>query len=149
MTSLKTIRAKDFAPFYQNSVGIDQLFDNLLSTVNVNTQSNYPPYNIIKKDDNNYRIEVAVAGFSEGDIKVTIEQNVLMIEAAKLEEVEDTTEDYVHRGISSRKFSRTFNLAEHIEVKSAKVENGILSLVLEREIPEQLMPKSIEIEYKQ
>jgi molecular chaperone IbpA len=147
MTSLKTIRAKDFAPFYQNSVGIDQLFDNLLSTVNVNTQSNYPPYNIIKKDDNNYLIEVAVAGFSEGDIKVTVEQNVLNINAENSDE--ETTDEFVHRGISSRKFSRTFNLAEHIEIKAAKVENGILSLVLEREIPEQLMPKSIEIEYRQ
>ena len=147
MTSLKTIRAKDFAQFYQNSVGIDQLFDNLLSTVNVNTQSNYPPYNIIKKDDNNYLIEVAVAGFSEGDIKVTVEQNVLNINAENSDE--ETTDEFVHRGISSRKFSRTFNLAEHIEIKAAKVENGILSLVLEREIPEQLMPKSIEIEYRQ
>jgi len=147
MTSLKTIRAKDFAPFYQNSVGIDQLIDNLLSTVNVNTQSNYPPYNIIKKDDNNYLIEVAVAGFSEGDIKVTVEQNVLNINAENSDE--ETTDEFVHRGISSRKFSRTFNLAEHIEIKAAKVENGILSLVLEREIPEQLMPKSIEIEYRQ
>ena len=147
MTSLKTIRAKDFAPFFQNSVGIDQLFDNLLSTVNVNTQSNYPPYNIIKKDDNNYLIEVAVAGFSEGDIKVTVEQNVLNINAENSDE--ETTDEFVHRGISSRKFSRTFNLAEHIEIKAAKVENGILSLVLEREIPEQLMPKSIEIEYRQ
>jgi len=147
MTSLKTIRARDFAPFYQNSVGIDQLFDNLLSTVNVNTQSNYPPYNIIKKDDNNYLIEVAVAGFSEGDIKVTVEQNVLNINAENSDE--ETTDEFVHRGISSRKFSRTFNLAEHIEIKAAKVENGILSLVLEREIPEQLMPKSIEIEYRQ
>ena len=147
MTSLKTIRAKDFAPFYQNSVGIDQRFDNLLSTVNVNTQSNYPPYNIIKKDDNNYLIEVAVAGFSEGDIKVTVEQNVLNINAENSDE--ETTDEFVHRGISSRKFSRTFNLAEHIEIKAAKVENGILSLVLEREIPEQLMPKSIEIEYRQ
>ena len=147
MTSLKTIRAKDFAPFYQNSVDIDQLFDNLLSTVNVNTQSNYPPYNIIKKDDNNYLIEVAVAGFSEGDIKVTVEQNVLNINAENSDE--ETTDEFVHRGISSRKFSRTFNLAEHIEIKAAKVENGILSLVLEREIPEQLMPKSIEIEYRQ
>jgi molecular chaperone IbpA len=147
MTSLKTIRAKDFAPFYQNSVGIDQLFDNLLSTVNVNTQSNYPPYNIIKNDDNNYLIEVAVAGFSEGDIKVTVEQNVLNINAENSDE--ETTDEFVHRGISSRKFSRTFNLAEHIEIKAAKVENGILSLVLEREIPEQLMPKSIEIEYRQ
>ena len=147
MTSLKTIRAKDFAPFYQNSVGIDQLFDNLLSTVNVNTQSNYPQYNIIKKDDNNYLIEVAVAGFSEGDIKVTVEQNVLNINAENSDE--ETTDEFVHRGISSRKFSRTFNLAEHIEIKAAKVENGILSLVLEREIPEQLMPKSIEIEYRQ
>ena len=147
MTSLKTIRAKDFAPFYQNSVGQDQLIDNLLSTVNVNTQSNYPPYNIIKKDDNNYLIEVAVAGFSEGDIKVTVEQNVLNINAENSDE--ETTDEFVHRGISSRKFSRTFNLAEHIEIKAAKVENGILSLVLEREIPEQLMPKSIEIEYRQ
>ena len=147
MTSSKTIRARDFAPFYQNSVGIDQLFDNLLSTVNVNTQSNYPPYNIIKKDDNNYLIEVAVAGFSEGDIKVTVEQNVLNINAENSDE--ETTDEFVHRGISSRKFSRTFNLAEHIEIKAAKVENGILSLVLEREIPEQLMPKSIEIEYRQ
>jgi len=147
MTSLKTIRAKDFAQFYQNSVGQDQLIDNLLSTVNVNTQSNYPPYNIIKKDDNNYLIEVAVAGFSEGDIKVTVEQNVLNINAENSDE--ETTDEFVHRGISSRKFSRTFNLAEHIEIKAAKVENGILSLVLEREIPEQLMPKSIEIEYRQ
>jgi molecular chaperone IbpA len=142
MTSL-SFRSKDFAPFYQNSIGIDRLFNDLISNVNTE-QGNYPPYNIIKEDENHYLIEIAVAGFREGDINVSVEQNVLTIDGDGHANQE---REYIHQGLSNRKFTRTFNLAEHIEVKSAEIVNGILHIGLEREVPEQLLPKAIDVKY--
>ena len=128
----------------RNSIGLDSIFDSLLGTMEHN-QSNYPPYNIVKSDDDNYTIELAIAGFGQGDIDIQVKEGELII---KGEKSEDEESQYLHHGIGTRKFTRTFNLAEYVEVKSADVENGILKVALERNIPEAMKPKSIAINYK-
>lgn len=141
MTRITTL---DLPQLYRNSIGLDSIFDSLLGRLDHN-QSNYPPYNIVKSDDDNYTIEIAVAGFAQGDIDIQVKEGELIITGAKSDE-DDT--QYLHHGIGTRKFTRTFNLAEYVEVKSADVENGVLSIALERNIPEAMKPKSIAINYK-
>ena len=141
MTRITTL---DLPQLYRNSIGLDSIFDSLLGRLDHN-QSNYPPYNIVKSDDDNYTIEIAVAGFAQGDIDIQVKEGELIITGAKSDE-DDT--QYLHHGIGTRKFTRTFNLAEYVEVKSADVENGVLKIALERNIPEAMKPKSIAINYK-
>jgi len=141
MTRITTL---DLPQLYRNSVGLDSIFDSLLGKIEHN-QSNYPPYNIIKQDDDNYTIEVAVAGFGQGDIDIQVKEGELIITGAKSVDEES---QYLHQGIGTRKFTRTFNLAEYVEVKSADCVNGVLSIVLERNIPDAMKPKSIAINYK-
>ena len=141
MTRITTL---DLPQLYRNSIGLDSIFDSLLGTMEHN-QSNYPPYNIVKSDDDNYTIELAIAGFGQGDIDIQVKEGELII---KGEKSEDDESQYLHHGIGTRKFTRTFNLAEYVEVKSADVENGILKVALERNIPEAMKPKSIAINYK-
>lgn len=141
MTRITTL---DLPQLYRNSIGLDSIFDSLLGRLDHN-QSNYPPYNIVKSDDDNYTIEIAVAGFAQGDIDIQVKEGELIITGAKSDE-DDT--QYLHHGIGTRKFTRTFNLAEYVEVKSAVCENGVLSIALERNIPEAMKPKSIAINYK-
>ena len=143
MTRLTTL---DLQPFYRNSVGIDRLFDSMLSRIDSTTSTNYPPYNIIKKDEDNYVIEIATAGFAEGEIDVQVNDGQLIVTGEKAES--ETEVNYLHQGIGTRKFVRSFQLAEYVEVKSATVENGILVVTLEREVPETMKPKSIAITYK-
>lgn len=141
MTRITTL---DLPQLYRNSIGLDSIFDSLLGTMEHN-QTNYPPYNIVKSDDDNYTIELAIAGFGQGDIDIQVKEGELII---KGEKSEDEESQYLHHGIGTRKFTRTFNLAEYVEVKSADVENGILRIALERNIPEAMKPKSIAINYK-
>lgn len=141
MTRITTL---DLPQLYRNSIGLDSIFDSLLGTMEHN-QTNYPPYNIVKSDDDNYTIELAIAGFGQGDIDIQVKEGELII---KGEKSEDEESQYLHHGIGTRKFTRTFNLAEYVEVKSADVENGILKVALERNIPEAMKPKSIAINYK-
>ena len=141
MTRITTL---DLPQLYRNSIGLDSIFDSLLGRLDHN-QSNYPPYNIVKSDDDNYIIEIAVAGFAQGDIDIQVKEGELIITGAKSDE-DDT--QYLRHGIGTRKFTRTFNLAEYVEVKSAVCENGVLSIALERNIPEAMKPKSIAINYK-
>lgn len=143
MTRLSTL---DLTPFYRNSVGIDRLFDSMLSRIDSTSTGNYPPYNIIKKDEDNYIIEVATAGFAEGEIDVQVNDGQLIITGEKPES--DVEVNYLHQGIGTRKFVRSFQLAEYVEVKSATVEKGILVVTLERLVPETMKPKSIAITYK-
>ena len=143
MTRLSTL---DLTPFYRNSVGIDRLFDAMLSRIDSTSTGNYPPYNIIKKDEDNYVIEVATAGFAEGEIDVQVNDGQLIITGEKPES--DVEVNYLHQGIGTRKFIRSFQLAEYVEVKSATVENGILVVTLEHLVPETMKPKSIAITYK-
>ena len=144
MTRLTSL---DLQPFYRNSVGIDHLFDTMINRIDNANSTNYPPYNIIKHNDDNYTIEVAVAGFADGEIDVQVNDGQLIITGDKAE-VEATDDNYLHQGIGTRKFIRTFQLAEYVEVKTASVDNGILIVSLEREVPEAMKPKSIAINYK-
>ena len=148
MTRELTLRSLDIPSIHKFAVGFDTLFDELQR---VTTQrDNYPPYNVVKHDDDHFTVEVAVAGFKEGDINITVEKNILTIKGEQvqtLDELENQVE-YVHRGISSRNFMRTFPLADHVEVIGAKAENGILRIELERQVPEEQKPKTIAITYK-
>jgi len=147
MTRELTLRSLDIPSIHKFAVGFDTLFDELQR---VTTQrDNYPPYNVVKHDDDHFTVEIAVAGFKEGDINITVEKNILTIKGEQvqtLDELENQVE-YVHRGISSRNFVRTFPLADHVEVIGAKAENGILRIELERQVPEEQKPKTIAITY--
>lgn len=145
MTRLTTL---DLQPFYRNSVGIDRIFDSMLNRIeHSSSTTNYPPYNIIKIDDDNYKIEVAVAGFTKGEIDVQTHDGQLIIKGEK-EDQEVLDVNYLHSGIGNRKFLRTFELSDYVEVASAEVKDGILTVDLERHVPESMKPKTIDINYK-
>lgn len=143
------ITSLDLNPLYRNSIGFNQLFDRITSNIDTASQQNYPPYNIIKHNDENYIIEIAAAGFQKPDVEITLENGTLTVTGKQIKKVDGEDEangiEYLHRGLSSRNFDRTFNLAEHVEVKSAEMNNGILSIHLEKIIPEAMKPKTIEI----
>ena len=128
-------------------VGFDRMFDDMEHRFANQINNNYPPHNIIKTGDNDYRIEVAVAGFAEGEIDIALDKRLLTITGARKRD-EDAGHEYLHRGISSRDFKHTFTLAEHVEVKSAAIKDGILAVYLEREVPEEAKPKAIAITYQ-
>lgn len=140
---MNTLTTFDIPTLNRNFIGIDRLLDRML--VNGQTQEGYPPYNVVKLDDDNFEIELAVAGFGEKDIEVTVHNGVLAIEGKTAESQTERT--FLHKGISSRKFRRTFNLADHVEVKDAKVRDGILSIALERQVPEELKPRKISVNF--
>jgi len=125
------------------------MFDELMRVSNQQSQQNYPPYNVVKHSEDKFVIELAVAGFREGDITVTVEKNLLTIAGEQSESLDEleTPKEYLHRGISSRSFTRTFTLADHVEVIEATSKNGILSITLERKVPEELQPKKIAISF--
>lgn len=135
----------DFSPLYRNSVGFDRLAALLSSANRLEQNASYPPYNIRNVDDNRYLITMAVAGFSEADLDITSEQNTLTVKGKRSEEEEDEG-TYLHRGIANRSFERRFNLADYVRVSGAKLENGMLHIALEREIPEAMRPRKIEIQ---
>jgi molecular chaperone IbpA len=134
--------AFDFTPFRRSAVGFDRLFDMLETSAASGNAENYPPFDLIKVDDNKYRIEVAVAGFRRDEIEITAHQNVLIVRGQK---GEDTAANYIHRGIATRSFERRFALADHINVTGADLHDGMLSLDLVREIPEAMKPRKIAI----
>lgn len=145
-----TLRSFDIPSIHKFAVGFDNIFDEILRTSNQQGNNNYPPYNILKHDDNKFVIELAVAGFRQGDINVIVEKNLLTITGDKIEnidELDNPQPEYVHRGISARNFTRTFTLADHVEVIDASAKDGILSVTLERIVPEELKPKTIAIKY--
>jgi len=137
--------AFDFAPFRRSTVGFDRLFDMLENSSTGQAQENYPPFDLIKLGDNDYRIELAVAGFKSGEIDITAQQNVLIVSGKKKEESEDKGSDYIYRGIATRSFERRFALADHIQVRGADLKDGLLSIELVREIPEVMKPRKIDI----
>lgn len=144
------LRSIDIPQLHRFGVGFDSMFDRIDEILRMNSQgnSNYPPYNMVKLDENRYAIEVAVAGFKKGEVSIQVKENLLTIEGKQAPEVEDGTREYVHRGISGRDFQRVFTLADHVEVVGATQENGILIIELERQIPEEKKPKSIAISYQ-
>ncbi len=140
------MRTFDLSPFYRSTVGFDRMF-RLLDTLpggEVSTQS-YPPYNIERTAENEYRITMAVAGFSEDDLSVEAKENTLSVKGEKATEKEGGKSDYLYRGIAGRTFERRFQLADHVEVKAANIENGLLHIDLVREIPDAMKPRSIAI----
>src|SRR5262245_9539459 len=133
----------DLSPLFRSTVGFDhlsQLFEDSFSDV----VPGYPPYNIEKLDENEYRIVMAVAGFGAEDVKVTAKENTLVVEGKQSDKTNGNR--YLHRGIAARAFERTFELADHIQVMGAKLENGLLVVELKREIPEALKPRVIPIQ---
>ena len=136
--------AFDFAPFRRSTVGFDRLFD-MLENSTGQTQENYPPFDLIKKGDNDYSIQLAVAGFKPDEIDITAQQNVLLVTGRRSEEDEEKGTDFVYRGIANRSFERRFALADHIQVKGADLKDGLLSIELVREIPEAMKPRKIDI----
>jgi molecular chaperone IbpA len=139
-----TLRSLDIPSIHKFAVGFDNMFDDLLRTSQANT--NYPPYNIVKQGEDNFAIELAVAGFKDGEINIQVERNQLTVKGEQAVDLDNQVE-YLHRGISARSFSRTWTLADHVEVAGAKSENGILTISLERKIPEEQKPKTIAINY--
>ena len=137
--------AFDFAPFRRSTVGFDRLFDMLENSSTSQSQENYPPFDLIKLGDNDYRIELAVAGFRSDEIDITAQQNVLIVTGKKKEESEEKGSDYIYRGIATRSFERRFALADHIQVRGADLRDGLLSVDLVREIPEAMKPRKINI----
>ena len=139
------MRQFDFTPLYRHSVGFDRLANVLDNLKNVDQgQNSYPPFNIEKLDENSYRITLAVAGFSEKDLTIESKDGFLVVTGSKGEE-QDEPQEFLHRGIAQRAFERRFQLADHVKVRDASLENGLLYVSLEREIPEALKPRKIEI----
>lgn len=132
----------DFAPLFRTTVGFDHL-TNVLDSLSGERSQSYPPYNIERVEQDKYQITMAVAGFTEDEISVVAENNMLTV-AAEKEEKEDNAE-YLYRGIAERNFKRQFRLEDHVKVVSASMENGLLHIALEREIPEAMKPRTIAI----
>jgi molecular chaperone IbpA len=149
MTRELTLRSLDIPSIHKFAVGFDNVFDELMRVTSQQSNTNYPPYNIIKHTDDQFAIELAVAGFRDGEIDVEVENNQLTIRGEQAIEVneEGNTVEYLHRGISARNFVRTFTLADHVEVVDARIANGILTISLERKIPEEKKPKKIAISF--
>jgi molecular chaperone IbpA len=149
MTRELTLRSLDIPSIHKFGIGFDSILDELMRVNAQQTNTNYPPYNIVKHSEDAFAIELAVAGFREGDINITLEKNVLTIKGEQrlsLDELEKEVE-YVHRGISARNFDRIFTLADYVEVTRARAENGILTIELERQVPEEQKPKTVAITY--
>jgi molecular chaperone IbpA len=147
MTKTLTLRALDIPSVHKFGIGFDRMFDELQRLTD--QQSAYPPYNILKINDNQFVIELAVAGFTEGEIEIEVEKNILVIKGSKVKDIDEAPKEYeyVVKNIANRDFDRTFTLAEYVEVVDAKVSNGILSVYLERKVPETELPKRIAISY--
>ncbi|WP_323763827.1 Hsp20 family protein [Marinovum sp.] len=139
------MRSYDFAPLYRATVGFDQMADLMDRVLANDVQSQtYPPYNIEKTAEDAYRISIAVAGFADEDLSVEVKDQALVVSARKADE-DEQERAYLHRGIATRAFERRFHLADHVKVVGASHENGMLHIDLEREIPEALKPRRIEI----
>ncbi|MGQ3299825.1 Hsp20 family protein [Reyranella sp.] len=140
------MRTVDYSPFYRATVGFDRVFDLLDSVASQSGANGYPPYNIEKAGDNAYRIVMAVAGFAEAELNVTQKENELLVtgQAAPTESQEE--KQYLYRGIAGRNFERRFQLADHVKVTGAKLANGLLTIELQREIPEEKKPRAIPVQ---
>ena len=139
------MRSYDLSPLFRSTVGFDRwsnLFDTALRAGDNGV--GYPPYNIEKLGDDNYRVTMAVAGFGEDDIEITAQENLLVV-AGKLGETREDDATYLYRGIATRAFERRFSLADHVKITGATLVNGVLTIDLERELPEAMKPRRIAI----
>ncbi len=133
--------AFDFTPYRRSTIGFDRLFDMMENNAGPG-QDNYPPFDLIQLGENDYRIDLAVAGFRNDEIDITAQQNVLIVAGKKRDE---DGSNFIHRGIATRSFERRFALADHIQVRNADLSDGLLSIELVREIPEAMKPRKIDI----
>jgi molecular chaperone IbpA len=136
------MRTFDFSPLWRSTIGFDHVADLLDASLRQPADDNYPPYNIERSGEDAYRISLAVAGFSVDDVAVTAEQDTLVIEGKK---PELPTREYLYHGIAARPFRRVFNLADHVKVKEASFQDGLLIIDLVREVPESMKPRRIPI----
>ncbi|WP_112481031.1 MULTISPECIES: Hsp20 family protein [Vibrio] len=136
------MRTVDFTPLYRNAIGFDRLFNMMEANSAKNSSGGYPPYNIEQQDENHFRITMAVAGFAEDQLDLTQKENMLIV---KGERKAEEGKNYVYQGIAERDFERKFQLADYVKVVGASMENGLLHVDLEREIPEAMQPRKIEI----
>jgi molecular chaperone IbpA len=139
------MRTFDLAPLYRSTVGFDRLFSLLDQAAGFESAPSYPPYNIERTGDNAYRITVAVAGFSEAELSIEVKEGTLAIRGEKQATENGKDGQVLYQGIAARAFERRFQLADHVEVKGAALENGLLHVDLVREIPEAMKPRSIPI----
>lgn len=138
------MRPFDFSPLFRSTVGFDRMPQLMEAAMKGADHSDgYPPYNIEKQGDDKYRISLAVAGFGPDEIDITAKENTLLVQGKTKSAEDDRT--YLHRGIAGRAFERSFQLADHIRVAGADLENGLLHIDLEREVPEELKPRRIDI----
>ncbi|HWL83755.1 MAG TPA: Hsp20 family protein [Roseomonas sp.] len=139
------MRTFDFAPLYRSTVGFDRLFSMLDQASGVENGQTYPPYNIERTGENAYRITVAVAGFSEPELSLEVRENTLTIRGEKQARTDEAEGQVLYQGIAARAFERRFQLADYVVVKGASLENGLLHVDLERQIPEAMKPRQIPI----
>jgi len=137
------MRAFDFSPLFRSTVGFDRVFDLLDSVSRYDANPSFPPYNIERTDENHYRITLAVAGFGDKDLTVEVREGVLTVQGKRGDEAEKA--GVLYQGIAGRAFERRFQLAEYVEVRGAKLENGLLHVDLERVVPEEQKPRRIPI----
>lgn len=137
------MRHYDLTPFYRTTVGFDRLFSDLLDNVSKTDTGGYPPYNIERLDENDYRITLAVAGFGEADLEIVSHEQSLIVKGVRSEGEEQRT--FLHQGIAGRSFERRFQLADYVKVTGASLVNGLLNIDLKREVPEAKKPRKIEI----
>ncbi len=137
------MRTFDLSPLFSTTVGFDRMA-RMLDQMSSEGAPTYPPYNIEKTADDAYRVTMAVAGFGEADLALEVKENVLTV-SGNLDKETEGTKTYLHRGIATRAFERRFNLADHIKVTGATLENGLLHIELVREVPEALKPRQIKI----
>jgi molecular chaperone IbpA len=136
------MRTIDFSPLYRSVVGFDRLAD-LMDAASADQAQGYPPYNIERTDENAYRIEIAVAGFKPEELTIEVKENLLTVQGAK--PANDDARRFLHRGLAERNFERRFQLADYVIVTEAALADGLLSIALKRELPEQLKPRRIDI----
>jgi len=148
MTKTLTLRSFDIPALTKFGIGFDNMFDELMRVSAQQSTTNYPPYNIVQINEDEYMISLAVAGFGLDNLSVTKDKKFLIIEGKEYQpDSEKIVPNYLHKGISNRDFRREFQLADHVEISNAHLELGILSVYLKREVPEDAKPKTIAITY--
>ena len=147
MTRELSLRSLDIPAIHRFGIGFEPIFDELMRITSAQSPTNYPPHNIIQTGDETITIEIAVAGFDEGEVQISLEDRVLTITGSKEYSAEPANYNYLHRGLSRRNFAQTFTLAPYVEVVDASNKNGILTIELERKLPEEKKPKQIAIKY--
>ena len=148
MTKTLTLRSFDIPTLTKFGIGFDNMFDELMRVSAQQSSTNYPPYNIVQINEDEYMISLAVAGFGLDNLSVTKDKKFLIIEGKEYQsDSEKIVPNYLHKGISNRDFRREFQLADHVEISNAHLELGILSIHLKREVPEEARPKTIAITY--